>query len=551
MKNHIILSLVLLAFANASAQSSARTGKDYAVFFYVTDFQPNWVALPETEMEAKALKEELETNFSFACELVTNPTKQQMRSKIREYNARLTADDQVLYFFSMHGYYSTSGDRGYLVGKDGLAADEYGDTWLSYDDLRTDLAPCKAKHVLLALDACHSGSFGIRNKGGPDVPVYDVEEDCATRISKTMQYSGRQFCTSGNKDAKTPAKSLFASRFLEALRKGGIGGIVCFDDLEYYLGKIEAPNPESGSFRGHEGGDFIFVRQGNCANNGDGDLRSPDLSAKSGVPGAPLNAGTMLILETSETINSTDAGIGTLIQLRVRTDVKSNNQVIVRAGTPALGRIKKIEKASYNYPECIVLEALLIKAVDGQQISVSGNEGTFCGQFNNESMELPPLQMLTAVTMNNVTIGEAKTDTTSFLWFSPAIIKPAGKSGRTATLVAGTSVMLEFQGNLDYTKLSGGEEINFTVWQRVVVNGNTMIDAGSVADGLITGVSREMEGYITITLEARHVYAIDGQKVLLYCTPHVIKVKADTKNISTYQAFKLRSSVQYDVKIRI
>jgi formylglycine-generating enzyme len=254
-----------LLFLNAAA-AQTRTGRDYAVFFYVTDFKPGWAALPETKTEAETLKKELEDNFGFTCELVANPTKQQMLDKIRQYNDRLTENDQVLFFFSMHGHFDAEHDRGYLIGKDGLVKDEYGDTWLNYDDLRTNLTRSRAKHVLLALDACHSGSFGIRNKSRPDAPVVDAGMDCAAKVSKTMRYAGRQYCTSGNKLDKTPAKSLFAARFLEALRKGGEGGVVHFDDLEYYLGKVDNPKPESGTFGKHDpGGDFVFMRKNACS----------------------------------------------------------------------------------------------------------------------------------------------------------------------------------------------------------------------------------------------------------------------------------------------
>ncbi|MBL7774900.1 MAG: hypothetical protein JNK89_02810 [Saprospiraceae bacterium] len=40
--------LLLLAALQALAQTPLRKGKDYAVFFYVTQFQPGWPALPET-----------------------------------------------------------------------------------------------------------------------------------------------------------------------------------------------------------------------------------------------------------------------------------------------------------------------------------------------------------------------------------------------------------------------------------------------------------------------------------------------------------------------
>jgi hypothetical protein len=237
--------------------------------------------------------------------------------------------------------------------------------------------------------------------------------------------------------------------------------------------------------------------------------------------------------------------------MRVRTDVKSDNRVVIRAGAPALGRIIEVEKASYNHPECVVLEAVLVKAVDGQQISLLGNKQSFCGQLNNESMEVSPFRVIIATIINNAVIGEAKTDTTAFLWDAPAIIKPPGQSGHLLTLAAGNSVMLEFQGPLDFAKLTGGDVISFTVAQPVIVNGKTTIAAGALATGLITNVSREKDGYVSVTLEARQAYAVDGQQILLRSTPQLIKRKVDAENSSPYQSFKFRSFVQTDVKIRI
>ena len=272
MERIIYITFILFLSKTSDAQSPQRTGRDYAVFFYVTDFSSGWASLPETRIEAETLKMELESNFGFICESVPNPSKKDIREKIRAYNSRLAPNDQALFYFSMHGQYSAVGDRGYLIGKDGLESDEYGDTWLSYDELRSDLGPCKAKHILLALDACHSGSFGTRDRGMPSAPAYAQESDCQTKIARTMQYTGRQYCSSGNKNARTPAKSLFAARFLEALRKGGDRGLVLFDDLIYFLGKIEVPRPESGYFGVHSpGGDFVFTRKRGCLGEPDRD----------------------------------------------------------------------------------------------------------------------------------------------------------------------------------------------------------------------------------------------------------------------------------------
>ena len=125
--------------------AQARPGQDYAVFFYVTSFQPGWAKLPETAGEAQQLKAELETNFGFTGELVPNPTKQQILDKIRAYNDRLTPNDQVLFFFSMHGYYDPGSDLGYIVAADGLVNDPYYGSWIDYNNLRPCFARCKAK----------------------------------------------------------------------------------------------------------------------------------------------------------------------------------------------------------------------------------------------------------------------------------------------------------------------------------------------------------------------------------------------------------------------
>jgi len=271
MKFCLLLCMLLLPIIQ---HAQTRSGKDFAVFFYVKDFPTGWDALPLTKTECEQIKLQLETNFGFTCELVPNPTRQQMKNKIRQYNTLLGPQDQALFFFSTHGYYNPVSDRGYLIGSDGPPDDAYGDLYYSYDDLRNDLSACQAKHILIALDACHSGSFNMvtRGQGQPATPVYREGKTCSEKVAKTLQYTGRQFCTSGNKRAKTPGKSAFAADFLETLIKGGADGLIFFDDLAYRLGKLDNPRPETGTFGNHQpGGDFVFTRTGNCASLPDGD----------------------------------------------------------------------------------------------------------------------------------------------------------------------------------------------------------------------------------------------------------------------------------------
>ena len=74
MKQLICLAFLPFLLGN----SETRPGKDYAVFFYVTQFQPGWQGLPDTKTEAETLKTELESNYGFVGKLVPNPTLQKI-----------------------------------------------------------------------------------------------------------------------------------------------------------------------------------------------------------------------------------------------------------------------------------------------------------------------------------------------------------------------------------------------------------------------------------------------------------------------------------------
>ena len=80
---------------STQAQSKNRTGRDYAVFFYVTNFRPDCKPLSETKPEAENLEKELTTNLGFTCGLVSNPTRKEIRDKMRAYNVLLTSNDQI------------------------------------------------------------------------------------------------------------------------------------------------------------------------------------------------------------------------------------------------------------------------------------------------------------------------------------------------------------------------------------------------------------------------------------------------------------------------
>jgi len=270
MAKYFLSIFLLLSAISLSAQNPARTGKDYAVFFYVANYQYGWERLPETKTEVDALAAELKNNYGFAVEVVPNPTKAQIEAKISEVNQRrMGPNDQLLLFFSMHGHFDQYAERGYLVPADGKSdrdADAWK-SWMSYDDLSAFLARNECGHILLALDACYSGAFGDRWKGAPAaLPWEDAGMDCRQRVAQALAPASRMYFSSGSREQRTPAKSKFANRCLEALARGRETGLVRINELRYYLSSIDFPQPEGGTFtkRHQPGGDFVFLHKSAC-----------------------------------------------------------------------------------------------------------------------------------------------------------------------------------------------------------------------------------------------------------------------------------------------
>ncbi len=87
-----------------------------------------------------------------------------------------------------------------------------------------------------------------------------------------------------------------------------------------------------------------------------------------------LPAGTLFSLELSQEVSSEDVEVGHTVKFTVRTDVRVNGKVLIRAGSTAEGRVKKVDKFLNACSACdgtcskvtITVESAM--AVDGQMV---------------------------------------------------------------------------------------------------------------------------------------------------------------------------------------
>ena len=266
-----LLCLPLAAIALGSTGQPGppfRPGKDYALFFAVEQYR-EWPTLHNPIDDAEEIARDLRELYGFGpnTEVVRNPTRNEIYDKLDAYQRKAYAEDaQLLIFFSGHGDFIETKGEGFFIPKDGKLNDRYQDSYIPHARLQRIIDNIPCAHILLAIDACFSGTFdeqvAAQYKNKPNWKRYNENEDTERRqfIDNTLRYRTRLFLTSGGKE-RTPDPSEFADAFKSALRAfGGQDRILEFHELYYqYLQKV-TPQPRFGQFGSNQtGSNFLFV----------------------------------------------------------------------------------------------------------------------------------------------------------------------------------------------------------------------------------------------------------------------------------------------------
>ena len=242
--------------------SSERHGRDYALLIGTDEY----VSMPQLSNpvnDVGTVAKELETNYNFSVEKITNPTLEQIYTTLRNYNKKQFSDqDQLFIFIAGHGEYDEVFQEGYLVASDSKKNDEVKQSYLSHSNLRTLVNNIPCKHIMLVLDACFGGTFdptvAARGGGNPDTANRNLF------ILRKLNYKTRLYLTSGGKeyvpDGRPGQHSPFTRKFLDALRSyGGGDKILTVNEVYSYIEKV-TPEPRHGEFGNNEpGSDFLFI----------------------------------------------------------------------------------------------------------------------------------------------------------------------------------------------------------------------------------------------------------------------------------------------------
>ena len=260
------LLLISIPFFLSADKEPVRQGQDFALFIAIDNYD-SWPDLRNPVSDAAAVAEELEQNYGFTTQTLVNPTRSEIYSVLEDYRLRSYGEkDQLFLFFSGHGDFNEGTAEGFFVPREGQLNDPFQDSYIPHTRLERIVGNIPCDHILLAIDACFSGTFDesiALQRGRPGVPpAGTVVDEREWFINRQLSHLSRLYLTSGGKE-RTPdgdRYSPFTARLLEALRSYGIDdGILTFAELTGFMQRVE-PLPRFGEFGGHEpGGDFLFV----------------------------------------------------------------------------------------------------------------------------------------------------------------------------------------------------------------------------------------------------------------------------------------------------
>ena len=252
------------------AQSNKRKNKDFALFIAVKDYN-EWKDLKNPIRDAQAMSKDLRDIYGFKTEVLENPSREEIYTKLEEYREQSYAPQaQLFIFFTGHGEFNESSKEGFFIPKEGKLEDRFQQTYIPHARLERMIDEIPCNHILLAIDACYSGTFSKEVALGKDKgEAPNVRE---TAINMLLRYKSRLFLTSGGNERTSDGGdcSPFACAFMKALRSfGGKDGILTYNEIYSYLETI-APQPLRGGFGSNDkrgGANFIFIQKDFKAKN--------------------------------------------------------------------------------------------------------------------------------------------------------------------------------------------------------------------------------------------------------------------------------------------
>ncbi|MEZ5038404.1 MAG: caspase family protein [Saprospiraceae bacterium] len=237
-------------------------GKTYLLFIaidrYTNGVTPLSNAVRDAEAVAQCLLDHYELDEKH-CKMLINEeaTNETITQAFDEYLALLTDQDNLLFYFSGHGFYHNPTKKGYWLTAEAKSGQRH--TFFSNDEVISFVHHLKARHVFGIVDSCFSAALFADRKADPTV-------------SRRYNIPSRWLLTAGRlepvSDGSLGDHSPFAKALLTQLTYQEKPHLwvseLCFNVLEGVTDNTEQQLPRGQPLQnaGNQGGEFVLLRKG-------------------------------------------------------------------------------------------------------------------------------------------------------------------------------------------------------------------------------------------------------------------------------------------------
>ena len=247
--------------------SGVKLGKYYALIVG-NDTYTAYPALKSAGGDAKAIAGVLKTRYGYDTRLLTNANRFEILSALNDMREQLKPEDNLLVYYAGHGEVDAA-RQGYWLPVD--AQQNQPTSWISNRAVSNILTTMDARHVMLIVDSCYSGtmtrsSLATFGGGMPDSAWGDWVKTMVAGKSRTALTSGGVQPVADA--AANSEHSIFASALLAVLNNNNqlLTGQRLFREISAGMalrsasaGLQQAPEYAPIQFAGHEAGEFFLM----------------------------------------------------------------------------------------------------------------------------------------------------------------------------------------------------------------------------------------------------------------------------------------------------
>lgn len=239
-------------------ETNFETDENYHALIIGNNNYDHLIKLDAAINDATVLSKVLTKKYGFNVELLIDANYDTIVNSLHQISKKLTDKDNLLIFYAGHGELDKKQNRGYWLPVD--ASYDLRSKWISNAIIADELKATEAKHVLLIVDSCFSGSLmrsgGVNEKSTLDQSYIDLLKKKKTRLVIT---------SGGNEpvmDSDGGDHSIFAKKLIDSLQDNNkvISTQQLFENIRRYVAVNANQTPERAAIyqAGHDGGDFLF-----------------------------------------------------------------------------------------------------------------------------------------------------------------------------------------------------------------------------------------------------------------------------------------------------